>query len=431
MNDAMPHSMHEALASAIKSSDAARVSEVLKQHPDLVQTIDEPLDGLSFDAPPIVAAVWGRNRDLIDVLLGAGADINARTKWWAGSFGVLDGVDPHLVPFLLERGAIVDVHAAAGLGMRDRLEALVSADPSLVHARGGDGQMPLHFASSVDIAEFLLSHGADIDARDIDHESTPAQYMIRDRQHVARVLVARGCTTDILMASALGESALVARHLDADPASIRTSVSEEYFPKRNPRSGGTIYTWTLGAYKTAHQVAREFGHDGVAKLLADRSPLELQLTQACEAGDDARVSEILSARPGVAASLTAAEHRRLPDAALNENVDAVRLMLRAGWPVDARGQHGATALHWAAFHGHPTLTREILKAGPALEIEDRDFQGTPLFWAVYGSVHGWRCRTGDYVGTVEALLNAGAKAPPLTDTLQASDRVRDVLQRWQ
>ena len=34
---------------------------------------------------------------------------------------------------------------------------------------------------------------ADMDALDIDHESTPAQWMVRDRPQVARHLVARGC----------------------------------------------------------------------------------------------------------------------------------------------------------------------------------------------------------------------------------------------
>ena len=74
-----------------------------------------------------------------------------------------------------------------------------------MHARGGDGQTPLHFATTIDVAQLLLDHGADIDARDVDHESTPAQCMVRDRQEVARYLVSRGCRTDILMAAALGD----------------------------------------------------------------------------------------------------------------------------------------------------------------------------------------------------------------------------------
>src|SRR5262249_14611430 len=152
--------------------------------------------------------------DMVDVLLRAGANINARSHWWAGSFGVLDD-DHGLAPFLIERGAKVDVHAAARLGMQDRLQELISAQPALVHARGGDGQTPVHFAATVQVAEYLLDQGAEVDALDVDHESTAAQYMVRDRQEVARRLVARGCRTDLLMAAALGDLELVRKHLDA------------------------------------------------------------------------------------------------------------------------------------------------------------------------------------------------------------------------
>src|SRR5581483_5314646 len=125
--------------------------------------------------------------------------------------------------------------------------------------RGGDGQTPLHFASTVEIAEFLLDCGADIDARCVDHESTPAQWMLRDRQEVARFLVSRGCHTDILMAAALGDLELVKKHFAADPASIRLCVRDEFFPRKNPRAASIIYLWTLGAGKTPHRVARDFG----------------------------------------------------------------------------------------------------------------------------------------------------------------------------
>src|SRR4030095_5366330 len=98
------------------------------------------------------------------------------------------------------------------LGMIEKLRELISADPALVHARGGDGQTPLHFASTVEIAGLLLDHGAAIDARAVDHQSTSAQYMARDRQDIARYLIQRGCGTDILMAAALGDSQLVRQH---------------------------------------------------------------------------------------------------------------------------------------------------------------------------------------------------------------------------
>jgi ankyrin repeat protein len=432
---AQPSDPTEALKAAVIASDARRVAKVLEHHPELKSKLNDPLPNYSFGEPPLFAAVQRSNREMIDILLRAGADINARTDWWAGSFGVLDDAarpdrDPGLATFLIKRGAVVDVHAAAHLGMLEKLKELVSANPELVNARGGDGQTPLHFAPTIETAQYLLDHGADINARDIDHESTPAQYMARDRQDVARYLITRGCRTDILIAAALGDLELVRRHLDTDPACIRMSVSEEYFPKQDSRAGGTIYIWTLGAHKTAHVVAREFGHEEVFRLLMERSSTELKLALACELGDEPTFKALLANRPNLAQTLSDDDRRKLAYAAQANNTEAVRLMLEAGWPVDARGQHGATPLHWAAFHGNAEMVREILRYKPPLEVWDENFDGKPLPWAIYGSVHGWHKETGDYGATVEALLQAGAEAPKPTDELEASESVRAVLRQY-
>jgi ankyrin repeat protein len=416
------------LASAVRRNDAAGVARVLAESPELTLHLDEPMPDDAFGATPLLGAVYRGNRQIVEILLHAGADINARSRWWAGSFGVLDHDGP-LAALLIERGATVDVHAASRRGMLDTLEALVPADPGLVNARGGDGQTPLHVAASVPVARYLLDHGADIDARDIDHESTPAQYLIRDHPDVARYLVERGCRTDILLAAALGDLERVARHLDADPDAIRTAVTEKFFPKQDPRSGGHIYNWTLGSGKTAHAVAREFGHDGAFELLMARSPETLKLAVTCEIGDEPAVQALLARNPSLAGTLTPDEQRKLPDAARDDNGTALRLMLTAGWPIDARGQHGGTALHWAAWNGNAALTRDLLRHRPSLELTDHDHGGTPLGWAVYGSVHGWRCKTGDYAGTVALLLEAGAQPPTVTTDSEVSDAVRAVLQR--
>ncbi|MDQ2840531.1 MAG: ankyrin repeat domain-containing protein, partial [Acidobacteriota bacterium] len=250
----------EELKAAVCDSDAARVREVLERYPELRARIDDPLPNYGFGQHALFAAVQRSDRATIDVLLRAGADIHKRTEWWASGFGVLDDCAPEMASFLIERGAVLDAHAAARLGRLTKLQELVAADPAVVHARGGDGQTPLHFASTVEIAEFLLANGARIDERDLDHESTPAQYMLRvehkrhyprDRQHVARYLISRGCRSDILMAAALGDEELVRRHLDRDPGCIHMNVSDEWFPKHDPRAGGTIYISKLGAYRTA------------------------------------------------------------------------------------------------------------------------------------------------------------------------------------
>ena len=194
----------ERLKKAVAEDDAAALGQLLQEHPEMKARINQPL--ATFDAPVIIQA---RSRKMLDLLLDSGADINAKSSWWAGGFGLLHVAEPALATYAIERGAVVDVHAAARLNLMDRLRNLILADPELVNSRGGDGQTPLHFAATIEVAEYLLDHGAQIDAWDVDHESTPAQYMVRERQEVVRYLLQRGCKTDLLMASAVGDADLV------------------------------------------------------------------------------------------------------------------------------------------------------------------------------------------------------------------------------
>lgn len=419
----------ERLVAAVQSDDIVAARACLEQHPELRARIDESFPGLSFDATLLLTAVWRGSKPMIELLLANGANINQRSRWWAGGFGVLDH-DGGLADFLIARGAQVDIHAASRLGLLDTLTRLLAEDRARVRARGGDGQTPLHVAANVDVAVLLLDAGADIDARDVDHESTAAQYAIRGRQDVTRYLVEHGCTTDLLMASALGDLELAQRHLASNPASIATTVSADDFPMSSPRAGGTIYIWTLGGNKSAHAIARDFGHERMFRFLIDQSPHELAIAAACEVGDAGLLQSLLSRGPLEPKRLSDRLLQRVVDAADRNNGAAVRLMLSAGWPVDARGTHGATALHFASWHGNAELVGEILAYHPPVEIRDDDFALTPLGWAFHGSLHGWNRSRGNYVATVELLLSAGSRAPTEDPKdIKASDAVRDVLRR--
>jgi len=408
---------------AFRNDDAPAMRGVLERFPELKTRINEPAG--DFGAPIIIQV---RSREMLDVLLAAGADINARSRWSAGGFGLLDLAAPELATYAIERGAEVTAHAAARLGMIDRLKELIGANPELVHAPGGDGQTPLHFAATAEIAGYLLDQGAKIDARDADHESTPAQYMVRSRPEVARYLIERGCHTDILMAAALGDMGLVRKQLDSDPESIRMRVSDEYFPMVGGKNGGTIYQWELGWYVSACQVADAFGHEAVFDLLMKRCPDDEKLVNACWLHDAEIVDELMERNPGLAANLPQAARHHLAHAARNDDPEAVRLMLRAGWPVDGVSQHRATALHWAAWHGNAEMVRLILARHPDLENADNQFEGTPLNWAMHGMENGWHRERGDYPATIQALRdaeNANKKADPETQRDEAATKNQD------
>lgn len=413
--------MQEAMR-AFHADDSRTLRGLLENHTELRSMVGDANVG-AFDSPPILNV---KSRGMLDLLLDYGADINAKSRWWAGGFGLLHLAPLDLAEYAIQRGAIVDIHAAARLGMLHRVRELLEEDANLVHSRGGDGQTPLHFASTIEIAGYLLERGADINARDLDHESAPVQWMLDGREDVARFLVSRGCETDLLMAAALGDVALARKHLDNDPAAIRMRVSEEYFPMVGGKSGGTIYQWTLGWHVSAHQIARKRGHTDVFRLLMERSPVEVKLVNSAWLHDAEAVERLQSENLELAKLFTPEDVRQTAHAARNNDTEALRLLLAAGLPVTSKGQHRATPLHWAAWHGNVEVIRLILARNPVLDDKENDFQATPLGWAMHGSENGWHRETGNYAGTVEALLAAGVKPP---DKLSGTPEVQEAIRK--
>ena len=407
---------------AVNAGNAEALRSLFAAQPELKARIDDPI--FAFDTPAIVN-VARSSRGVVDVLLKNGADIDARSSWWAGSFGVLDHDNHELAAYLIERGARVDAHAAARHGLLELLRELLEAEPAVANARGGDGQTPLHVAGSVEAARILLDHGAEIDTLDIDHESSPAQYLVRSHPDVVRYLISRGCRTDILLACAVGDVELVRRHLDANPEAIRTRVDENWFPMWNPRAGGHIYHWTLGGNRSPHRVAHAFGHSAVLELLNERTPDDLRLIQACLTADRERVRALAEKSPDLLHGIAKANPEYVSEAAEDNNAEVVGVLLESGWPVEGGGR--ATPLHWACWHGNAELVRTILRFASPLEKRDADFNATPLGWAIHGSEHGAFRDTGDYAEVASLLLLAGAIKP---ERIEGSEPVRQVLQRF-
>ena len=78
------------LGAAVAANDAAAVASLLQRNPHLKARLNDPLPTESFGTVALQVAVRRANRAMLDVLLDAGANINQRSHWWAGGFGVLD-----------------------------------------------------------------------------------------------------------------------------------------------------------------------------------------------------------------------------------------------------------------------------------------------------------------------------------------------------
>ncbi len=419
----------ERMHAAFGRRDANAVRRLFERHPELRAQIDASV--FNFNAPAIVA--FASDPAMVEVLLDFGANPNKRSEWWAGGFHSLYFATGDAAERLIRAGAIPDACAAAHLDDRELLARMIGDDPLRVHERGGDGQTPLHFARSRAVVDLLLAAGADIDARDVDHRSTAAEWMLdrargAGRYELARHLVERGAHADIFLAAALGLTERAREMLASHPELLDLRTGHGSYAEQPP-SASHIYTWTIGHSRTPLDVASQFEqHETVSAMLSFATPLQ-QLRLATKLGDRVATQALLRAHPTLLDSISREEHRSIADAAWDGDHKAVALMLELGFDPRTTGHDSGTALHCASWQGFPDVVATLLghRYAPALiAIRDAHYGATPLGWCCHGSINGNTTR--DHAAVAKLLLAAGAS--PGSDTENASPPVEAVLATW-
>lgn len=227
--------------------------------------------------------------DIVRMLLEHGADINAAgpdSHWSPLAIAVAHAHDD-VVDYLMDHEARICPHAASALGDLTVLREYARTDAGVIHALGPDGAQPLHFAGSVPTARWLVSMGADPQARDQVHDNTPARWAAADhrRQSVARYLAQFDQETDLFMACALGDvdrvTQVLAEHpelLDAGgrPRDLLGSGTPLHLAAERGRREVTQALLELGADPNARSF---WGHYPLhaAAMRGDRGVVELLL----------------------------------------------------------------------------------------------------------------------------------------------------------
>lgn len=401
----MTGGLENALRQAFERADAAAVRQIVLANPALRERINEP--AFPFDSPALVA--FAGNPAMVDVLLELGADPNRKSAWWAGGFHPLYSATAETADRLLAAGARMDACAAAHLNRLDDLREILRRDPAAVHERGGDGQRPLHFARSLAAVDLLLDAGADIDARDTDHRSTAAEWMLDRRRgagryDLARYLVDRGAATDIFMAAAMGLTARIRTMLVTQPDLLTLRTGRGQYGEQPP-SSYHIYFWTIGDGRSPLDVATQFDQpEALAAMLEVAPPIE-RLLFACTQGDESAARQLVSAHPGLVESLNPGQTRAIADAAWSGNAKAVKIMLDIGFDPRTTGHDSGTPLHLAAWEGSAETVDVLLQHPAARElvtIRDAHHDGTPLDWCRHGAEHGNRSH--DHAGVERRLV---------------------------
>jgi ankyrin repeat protein len=393
----------EALATAIRGRDLAKVKSLLDATPELLHAGDERGNR------PVHWAVMTRQLDVIDELLGRGADINARRPDGARPIQLTNGdyhyrgwrdvpqdwpVTPaQVLAHLRARGAYVDVCTAAGIGDLERVRELLDQDPSLANraseyvAYYPSSGAPLRSAAArghIDIVRLLLERGAD--------PNLPEEG-IAPRGHALYAAVAnRHYETAKLL---LEHGAYPNPEVESSADALSRAISNADQPMID-------LLCSYGAARAVHLLAY-YGDVRTAAAVFAANPALADdpeaLANAAGEGQEAFVRLMLRYRPDLPQHLTfpawsvGAKTRELSE-----------LLFKHGMHPSQPDWLRVTPLHHLARNGDVEKAGWFLEHGADLHARDEDICSTPL---------GWAARFGK-ADMVEFLLKQGAR-PNLPD----------------
>jgi len=386
----------EPLAAAIRDHDAARMRALLDADPTLLHAGDRG------SSQPIHWATMTRQLDLIDELLGRGADINARRMDGARPIHLFNG-DYHyrgwrdvqgdwptspaqVLAHLRARGAHIDINTAAHLGDLERVRELLDADPSLANRasdHGGyylGGGTPLKNAAAtgrIEIVQLLLDRGADPNLPE-EHIAPKGAALYSAVYHghyeIAKLLLERGAYPSPPVESS------------ADALSIAMGRGDQRMVELLCSYGSARSLDLLSHYGDVATAAAVFAAN---PALADNPAV---FRNAAGNGHEGFARLMLRHQPDLATRISAAAKTR----ALTE------WLFQLGMPATRANWMGITALHEFARKGELENATLFLDHGADLEAIDDHLCSTPLAWAAkFGKV-----------AMVELLLQRGAQREP-------------------
>jgi ankyrin repeat protein/peroxiredoxin len=333
------------------------------------------------------------------------------------------------------------LNKAARAGNLKQVQDLI-AEGTPVNGRDSLGGTPLHdaaWAGEKDVAAYLISKGAEVNARHTEGGSTPLHYaVLTNHPEVVELLLDHGADLKILyktktalhLAAASGyarcATLLIAHGADvnardetgATPLSEASWTGETEMVRLLVAKGANANDVNPQTGTTPLHAAASRGYREVAKVLIDAgaradvrdksgaTPLYLALQfQRMDVVDllirDATGSlpkpqsvdvkavlrdEVLRGQTNVVSMLLdrmppLGSTTLLHDAALKGHIDIMELLLSHGADVNSLNAQGATALHDAALAGQRAAADALLKHGANINARDSDSGATPLHQA--------------------------------------------------
>lgn len=333
------------------------------------------------------------------LLLDQGADPNTSHDHDGAPLSVLYGAAGEsghvaIVRLLLERGANPDdgesVPHAAEYDRREVLDALLEHGANISGVQEGWGNTPLFFlmgyrktdlnsATAMRGCEWLLEHGADPNIVCGSNRETALHAAIRCGQGFD--------TIDMLL------------RFGADPR-LKTSQGWDAVE--------------LAAMIGNNEASQALALHGFAAELDQKRQFLASVSSGIVPADRSQMGE-----------LTDHEKSLIVKLAELGNLSGVQAALDTGFELDARGECGATALHFASYCGHADVVSLLVERGAPVDLREPTFSATPFGWATHGSVNN-RNPGGDYPRVVQLLLSHGSSVADAEEALGDPNLPEDV-----
>jgi RNA polymerase sigma factor (sigma-70 family) len=176
--------------------DVRQLENILRAFPHLAMARD------STGATPLH---WAGNATVAQVLVNAGADIEAEDKRYKNTPIEYGCIRPDVVDFLRSAGARIRFPMACAIGDVDTARRFLQAQPALAATPNGDRRpegntLPLSIAAiygELDMVEFLLDFGVDVNARnEARGGATALHFAARNGDYeIVDLLIKRGANT--------------------------------------------------------------------------------------------------------------------------------------------------------------------------------------------------------------------------------------------
>ncbi len=305
-----------------------------------------------------------------------------------------------------------DIYQAAKEGDLAKLKTFIEENPDLVNAKNENQETPLHAAASgghLDIVEFLIAAGADVDAQD-DQKTTPLHLACYDgHRDIVEKLIFHG--SNIEARSANGTTplfwAVPGGHTEVFELLLNRGADIDV---KTDNGANLLHTVALYGQKDMAKILIEKGADvnrtsddgtrpiNYAAARGHKEVLELLIDEGSDvnAADDRgytplRISVLLGKSDVIQTLLArgADPNRRnddgttpLHDAATEGHAAPAEHLIANGAKVDAKDAKGHTPLHLAANHGHKDIAALLVTQGADVNGQDENGD-TPLHGAAW------------------------------------------------